>query len=216
MDNRGERTLANIKNYNIRSAIYNFAAAWQDLSVSALSTSWNKLIADGDTKVNFEGCQAEDFLHILQRGGEVSTSIDDITEWLDELYLDPGYEMLTEVDIVTSVVAAEKEKSSDEEEVMEASKVKLSTLRTYIDSLIAYSTYNQLPEMAHHYGNLRMIRELIIKEQHMEVTKPKLADSLILVVLFNVVLLLVISHLFWVHLMPLKIALMLNHVVVST
>ena len=216
MDNRGERTLANIKNYNIRSAIYNFAAAWQDLSVSALSTSWNKLIADGDTKVNFEGCQAEDFLHILQRGGEVSTSIDDITEWLDELYLDPGYEMLTEVDIVTSVVAAEKEKSSDEEEVMEAPKVKLSTLRTYIDALIAYSTYNQLPEMAHHYGNLRMIRELIIKEQHMEVTKPKLADSLILVVLFNVVLLLVISHLFWVHLMPLKIALMLNHVVVST
>ena len=123
--------------------------------------------------------------------------------------------MLTEVDIVTSVVAAEKEKSSDEEEVMEASKAKLSTLRTYIGALIAYSTYNQLPEMAHHYGNLRMIRELIIKEQHMEVTKPKLADSLILVVLFNVVLLLVISHLFWVHLMPLKIALMLNHVVVS-
>ena len=37
------------------------------------------LRADEDTEVNFEGCQAEDFLG-LQRHGEVSTSIDDITD----------------------------------------------------------------------------------------------------------------------------------------
>ena len=167
VDIRGERTLANIKNYNIRSAIYNFAAAWQDLKVPVLSNSWKRLIADEDTEVNFEGCQAEDFLRMLQRGGEVSTSIEDVTDWLDELDLDPGYEVLSEADIVTSVVAGEEEESSDEEETMKVPKVKLSTLRTYVDALIDYSSYSQLPEMAHHYGNLRMIRELIIKEQHM-------------------------------------------------
>ena len=83
VDIRGERTLANIKNYNIRSAIYNFAAAWQDLKVPDLSNSWKRLIADEDTEVNFEGCQAEDFLGLLRRGGEVSISINDITDWLD-------------------------------------------------------------------------------------------------------------------------------------
>ena len=39
VDIRGEHTLANIKNYNISSAIYNFAAAWQDLKVPVLSNS---------------------------------------------------------------------------------------------------------------------------------------------------------------------------------
>ena len=90
VDNRGEHTLANIKNFNICSAIYNFTAAWQNLNASVFSNSWNKLIADRDTNVNFEGCQAEDFLHMLQCGGEVSTSIDEITNWLNELDLDPG------------------------------------------------------------------------------------------------------------------------------
>ena len=56
--------------------------------------------------------------------------------------------------------------STDDEEIAVPRK-KLSTLRTYVDALIDYSSYSQLPEMAHHYGSLRMIKELIIKEQHM-------------------------------------------------
>ena len=168
--------MANIKNYNIRSAIYNFAAAWQDLKVPVLSNSWKRLIADEDTEVNFEGCQAEDFLSLLRRGGEVSTSIDDITDWLDELDLDPGYEVLSEADIAASVVVSEEEENSDEEETMKVPKVKLSTLRTYIDALIDYSSYSQLPEMAHHYGNLRKIRELIIEEQHMGGSQTKISS----------------------------------------
>ena len=39
-NNRGERTLANIKRCNIRSAIFNIAEAWQDLRPSI---SWKKL-----------------------------------------------------------------------------------------------------------------------------------------------------------------------------
>ena len=105
---------------------------------------------------------------------DVSTSIDDIMIWLDELDFDPEYEVLTEVDIVASVVAGEEEESSDEEEVMEFSKVKLLTLQTYINAPIDYFTYSLLPEMAHHYGNLRIIREVIIKEQHMGSCQTKI------------------------------------------
>ena len=81
--------------------------------------------------------------------------------------------MLAEADIVTSVVASEQEESSDEEEAMEVPKVKLLTLRTYINALINYSSYSQLSEVAQHNGNLRMIRELIIKDQHIGGRKAK-------------------------------------------
>ena len=98
--------------------------------------------------------------------GQVSTSIADVTEWLSELHMDPGYELLSEAEIVSSVLGKEEKESTDDEEMVVPRK-KLSTLRTYVDALIDYSSYSQLPEMAHHYSSLQMIKELIIKEQHM-------------------------------------------------
>ena len=89
VDNRGERTLANIKRYNIRSAIFNFAAGWQDLRPSVLANSWKKLLEGENTETNFEGIEAVDFLHMLECRGEVATSIADVTDWLSELHLDP-------------------------------------------------------------------------------------------------------------------------------
>ena len=64
--NRGERTLANIKRYNIRSAVFNFAAARQDLRPSVLANSWKKLLEDVNTETNFEGLDAGDYLHMLE------------------------------------------------------------------------------------------------------------------------------------------------------
>ena len=66
---------------------------------------------------------------------------------------------------MSSVLGKEEKESTDDEEMVVPRK-KLSTLRTYVDALIDYSSYSQLPEMAHHYSSLRMITELIIKEQH--------------------------------------------------
>ena len=103
VDNKGEHTLANIKRYNICSAIFNFAAAWQDLRPSVLANFWKKLLEGENTETNFEGLEALDFLHMLECRGEVATSIADITDWLSELHLDPGYEILSEADIVSSV-----------------------------------------------------------------------------------------------------------------
>ena len=38
-DTRGQQTLKNIKTYNIKSAIYNFAFAWKDVKTTTLSNS---------------------------------------------------------------------------------------------------------------------------------------------------------------------------------
>ena len=69
------------------------------------------------------------------------------------------------------MVAGEKEESSDEEEAMEDPKVKLSTPQICINTLIDCSCCSQLPEMAHYSWNLRMIKELMIKERHLGVAK---------------------------------------------
>ena len=92
VDNRVERTLANIKRYNIRMAVFNFASAWQGLRPSVLSNSWKKLLEGENTETNFEGLEAVDFLHMLECGGEVANSISDVTDKLSELHLDPGCE----------------------------------------------------------------------------------------------------------------------------
>ena len=115
--NRGEHTLAYIKRYNIRSAIFNFAAAWQDLKPSFSANSWKKLLEGENTETNFDGLEAVDFLHLLECGGEVATSIANVTDWLSELHPDPGYELLSEVDIESSALGGEEKEKSDDEEM---------------------------------------------------------------------------------------------------
>ena len=112
---------------------------------------------------------------MLECGGEVAISIADITDWLSELHRNPVYELLSEADLVSLVLEEEKESTDDKE--MTVPRKKLSTLRTCVDALIDYySFYSQLPEMAHHYGNLRMIVELIIKEQHVMGRQRKITN----------------------------------------
>ena len=41
-DTRGQRSINNIKSYNIKSAIYNFASAWKDMKMTTLSNLWKK------------------------------------------------------------------------------------------------------------------------------------------------------------------------------
>lgn len=165
-DTRGARTLANIKAYSIRSALYNFAYSWDAMKVSTLANCWKKLLQDKDIEANFEGFEAEDIHRLLQRGGETGPSVDDVRDWLEEQEDDPGYQVMTEDDIVASVTNPEEENSSEDEDEVPVKKVKLSTLRTYIDALLDYTTYSTIPETSSHYGSLRMLRELIIKEQH--------------------------------------------------
>ena len=69
-DTRGLRTLENIQNYTIKSAIFNFANSWKDLKISTLANSWKKLLTGADPDYEFEGFEATDFYHVLQHAGE--------------------------------------------------------------------------------------------------------------------------------------------------
>lgn len=47
-DRRGYKTLQNLKDYNIRSMIYNFASAVKDIKHSTLINSWEELLINED------------------------------------------------------------------------------------------------------------------------------------------------------------------------
>lgn len=74
-NNRGDRTITNVKAYTIRSAIFNFAYSWNSMKVSTLSSSWKKLLIDTcrptDKQPNFEGFEAEDIYPQLRRAAVV-------------------------------------------------------------------------------------------------------------------------------------------------
>ena len=71
-DTRGQRTLRNIKTYNIDSAIYYFTSAGKDVNITTFSNSWKKLMLDEDPDLDFKGFEPNDFHQTLLRAGERS------------------------------------------------------------------------------------------------------------------------------------------------
>lgn len=59
--NVGKLTLQNLKNYNLRSVIYNISRAWNDVSSSTLANGWNHLLHRTEPVVDFEGFEAANF-----------------------------------------------------------------------------------------------------------------------------------------------------------
>ncbi|KAK3889625.1 hypothetical protein Pcinc_006390 [Petrolisthes cinctipes] len=176
-DTRAARTKDNIKNYTIRSALYNLANSWQDMKATTLENCWKKLLIDveEDSFEGFEGFEAKDFKKLLHKAGEKNVTEDDVRDWTEENESDPGYQVLSMDEIAAEVTEGDKEESSDDDdEELQCKKVKLSTLRSYMDVLIDYTTYSKIKETEAYYNNLRMLRELVIREQHMGGTQTKM------------------------------------------
>ena len=176
-DTRGAHTLANIKAYNIKSALFNLASAWHDMKLTTLANCWKKLLT-GDKEANFigfDGFESQDFRRLLHQAGEKNVTLDDVRDWMDENETDPGYEAFTTEQIAAQVVDGGKKDSSDDEEI-QVKKIKLSTLRTYVDVLMDYTEYSKIEEANPYYGSLCMFREIIIREQHIGGKQLKLSN----------------------------------------
>lgn len=167
-DTRGLRTLQKMKNYNLKSGLFNFASSWKDLKISTLANSWKKLLYDADQDLDFEGFEAADFHRILVRGGETEVTMDDVQEWLDENESDPGYQILSAEEIAAEVLAVTEHTSDndDEEEMPPPKKEKLSKVREWIDNLISFVDATENRGIQMHYEHLRILREEIIREQY--------------------------------------------------
>ena len=78
IEDTGEaRTLAKVKAYNIKSAIFNLASAWCD---TTLANCWKKLVM-GDEDDGFE---SQDFRRLLHQAGEKDVNLDDVRDWMEK------------------------------------------------------------------------------------------------------------------------------------
>ena len=82
-DTRGQRALKIIKMCNTKSAIYNFASAWKNVKMIALSNSWRKLMLDEDADLDFAGFEPNDGHQALLHAGEIDVSVKDFEKWFE-------------------------------------------------------------------------------------------------------------------------------------
>lgn len=179
-DTRGQRTLRNIKNYNLKSAIYNFASSWKCVKMTTLSNCWKKLLTDEDTELDFLGFEPQDFHQTLQRAGDDNVTVEDVEDWLEENDADPGYQILSAEEIADSVVNPDPDESSSEgeEEVVAPVRPKMSDVREALDTLITFVDLDSNPEVQAYYEHLRTLREVIIRQQYQRGKQLKLDQYL--------------------------------------
>ncbi|CAI9732996.1 Hypothetical predicted protein [Octopus vulgaris] len=63
---------------------------------------------------------------MLQRAGEKDIALGDVQDWLDENESDPGYQILSDEEIVAEMVGTQESNSSDVEDEVPVTLPKLS------------------------------------------------------------------------------------------
>ena len=119
-DQAGKPVIECIKNINIKDVVYMSAAAWDDTSALTLTRSWKKLLASEiatesdqqpeDTDAREEGVEA------LAKQLDHNLSDEDISNWMKEDSNDPGYQLLTDEEIIQQVVNPLAEENADTED----------------------------------------------------------------------------------------------------
>ncbi|KAG7170183.1 Tigger transposable element-derived protein 7-like 50, partial [Homarus americanus] len=157
VDTRGQRTLQNLRNYDIKAAIFNWAAAWKDVKVLTLANGWKKLLQNVDLADDFEGFEVADYDRNLKKA---------VTK------------LLTEKEIAASCAAPkEDDDDDDEDEDITLFAPKLSAVRAGLDSAVEYLPANTNdPDLQNYYSHLHELRDLICRKQ-LETNKQTKIDS---------------------------------------
>ena len=180
-DTRGQRTLQNIKNYNMKSCVFNWAGAWRDVPVKTLENAWNPLLRGTELFSNFEGFDRSDVIDIHARFvgvGDREVTQDDVREWLDDDGGDPGHHLMSDREIADSspgyVVKdadadpASSDSDADDTDVTEPLP-KLRQLREATDVILTYLEHpdaNQRLVKNRLCDNVRQLHEEVIRCQN--------------------------------------------------
>lgn len=167
-DTRGERTLASLRNYNIKSAIHNFADAWKNCKTTTLANAWKKLLYDADVPVvDFTGFESNDFITAFRKAGETVTE-PELEDWLDVDESVSASEILTDAEIVQSVLQPTQPADEDDDDPppIIKDKIPLSVGRRLCDDLLNFISEREqaMPKQA--YEQVRIIRRAVIDMQH--------------------------------------------------
>jgi hypothetical protein len=173
---RGQRTLQNLRNYTIKSEIFNFAATWKAVKRQTLESGWKHLLNNIDANLQFTACEVSDSHRTIWNVGEKKVTEDAILQWLEEDESDPGYQVMTEREIAEEVLAHDKtnEERDDEEEEEEwppICKIKKCELRSHLEDLITFIDSSCDLEVQSYYSHSRAFREIIIRKHQTSKTQ---------------------------------------------
>jgi hypothetical protein len=174
-DTRWKRALDNIRSYTIKSAIFNWASAWQGTKKTSLANGWKKLLFDRDVDLNLERLEPTDFQKTILVAGETGAT-EDVAEWLDVDEREPGCQIMTAEEIVQDVSAAayEKQDSKKEKEEETTDTHNLSKVRDALDKVVNFISVTANKEMQPYCQHLKTLRETVIHKQQQKFTQLKM------------------------------------------
>ncbi|KAG7164754.1 Tigger transposable element-derived protein 7-like 77 [Homarus americanus] len=126
--------LQNLRKYDIKAAIFNWAAVWKDVKVWP-SQALKKLLQAVDHVNDFEGFKVADYHHNLKKTGENMITEENVLEWLHSDKGDPNFQLMTEEEIAASCTAPEED-NDDHEDKDITLFARLSAVRTGLDTAI--------------------------------------------------------------------------------
>lgn len=142
-----ESIMDTLKKINIKSVIYNAAAAWDDVSNKTLQNSWKKLWPDIPINEDLSeeddndgrGGNREIREMLVEIEGCESMEDQEIADWLNVDQCDPGYQLLSEDEIVEEFSQpTPNENLSSDDEAEEDATINHTQAASMFDQLLTY------------------------------------------------------------------------------
>lgn len=186
----GEQTLINMKNYNIKNALFNWASSWKEVKATTIANSWKKLLNPEDNEEeDFNGIEEDDYRNILENAGEHETNTENIREWLDEDAGEVGYVVQSEEEIAATIEGRQTkglmtddqngDDDDDEEENdhEESENVKISDAIKNVQSLLKFVEMPANSDLSKYFFVLsEMKQDFVRKQLKTKYTQKKVSD----------------------------------------
>ena len=163
VDRRGEKTVANLKAYNLKNAMWNLEKAWKQLPPSALSNAWNPLMrGNDDLHEAFEGFAdtVRDMTDALTGTGDVTE--EDVQDWLTVDEGDPGYALQSTSEIADEILHPDEDEDDIEDDIETGNvtdKISFTDARFYVDKLLQF--IDQRPQVPWSQQIYPMLRDIL-------------------------------------------------------
>ena len=120
IDNEDNSTslMDSVKQIDMKKVVYMSASAWNDITSSTISNSWHQLLRAGSSQDQSTIDPHEEQISCDSLAVQLDSNLtsEDIDTWLGEDANDPGYQLLTDDEIVQAVTEQASDTESDEDE----------------------------------------------------------------------------------------------------
>ena len=128
LDQEGDSMISFVKKINVKDVIYMTAKAWDDIPPLTLSKSWLKLLGTHhEISEVSDGNDQDQTCEDLARQLDSNLSDSDISEWIGADGFDPGYQILTDQDIIEQIACTDPQLSTESDSESEESTCHIPT-----------------------------------------------------------------------------------------